>query len=152
MNTIVIGASGGIGAALADRFEAQGDRVHRLSRSAGTIDLADAASIAAAAKFLPFAVVQRLVVATGLLHAEGLAPRAHCCYLVGDNLPGFVWQRGGHGAQLVRDRRRVGEESVDRDDCDQRGKDGQKGVKGNSSGQQWDLVGLGLLPAAFGYL
>lgn len=74
MDTIVIGASGGIGAALADRFEAQGDRVHRLSRSAGTIDLADAASIAAAAEALPFDAVQRLVVATGLLHEEGLAP------------------------------------------------------------------------------
>ncbi len=50
MDTVVIGASGGIGAALAERYEAQGDRVHRLSRSGGGIDLADAASIAAAAQ------------------------------------------------------------------------------------------------------
>ncbi|UUR06753.1 SDR family NAD(P)-dependent oxidoreductase [Sphingomonas glaciei] len=74
MDTIVIGASGGIGAALADCFEAGGDRVHRLSRAAGSIDLADPSSIAGAAAALPFAAVQRLVVATGLLHAEGLAP------------------------------------------------------------------------------
>ncbi|NJC04289.1 NAD(P)-dependent dehydrogenase (short-subunit alcohol dehydrogenase family) [Sphingomonas kaistensis] len=74
MDTIVIGASGGIGAALADRFEAGGDRVHRLSRSAGSIDLADPASIAAAADSLPFPAVQRLVVATGLLHDDGLSP------------------------------------------------------------------------------
>lgn len=74
MDTIVIGASGGIGAALADRFEAQGDRVHRLSRSSGGIDFAEGASIAAAAASLPFDQVGRLVVATGLLHEPGLAP------------------------------------------------------------------------------
>jgi NAD(P)-dependent dehydrogenase (short-subunit alcohol dehydrogenase family) len=74
MDTIVIGASGGIGAALADRFEAAGDRVHRLSRSFGGIDLAYDGSIAAAAAAQPFEAVQRLVVATGMLHAEGLAP------------------------------------------------------------------------------
>jgi NAD(P)-dependent dehydrogenase (short-subunit alcohol dehydrogenase family) len=73
MDTIVIGASGGIGAAIADRFEARGDRVHRLSRSSGGIDLGEEASIAAAAASLPFEV-ERLVVATGLLHEEGLAP------------------------------------------------------------------------------
>ena len=74
MDTIVIGASGGIGGALADRFEAQGDRVHRLSRAVGSIDLADQASIAAAAQAIPFGAVQRLVVATGLLHEAELAP------------------------------------------------------------------------------
>jgi NAD(P)-dependent dehydrogenase (short-subunit alcohol dehydrogenase family) len=74
MDTIVIGASGGIGAALAEHYEAQGDRVHRLSRRDGGIDLADGASIAAAAAALPFETVQRVVVATGLLHGDGLAP------------------------------------------------------------------------------
>jgi NAD(P)-dependent dehydrogenase (short-subunit alcohol dehydrogenase family) len=74
MDTVIIGASGGIGAALAERFAAQGDRVHKLSRSEGTIDLADAPSIAAAAGALPFPAVQRLIVATGLLHEPGLAP------------------------------------------------------------------------------
>jgi hypothetical protein len=84
--------------------------------------------------------------------AQGLASGAHCCYLIGDDLPSFVRQRGGHGVQLVRDRRRFREKSVDGDDCDQRGKDGQKRVEGNPSGQQRDLIGLGLLPAALGYL
>lgn len=74
MDTIIIGASGGIGAALADLYEAMGDRVHRLSRSAGGIDLTDAASIAAAADALPFSAVTRLVVATGLLHDGSLSP------------------------------------------------------------------------------
>lgn len=74
MNTILIGASGGIGAALADLYEGQGERVHRLSRSDGGIDLADEQSIAQAAAALPFAGVQRLIVATGLLHEEGLPP------------------------------------------------------------------------------
>jgi NAD(P)-dependent dehydrogenase (short-subunit alcohol dehydrogenase family) len=74
MDTIIIGASGGIGAALADLYEAKGDRVDRLSRSAGRIDLTDAASIAAAADALPFSAATRLVVATGLLHDESLSP------------------------------------------------------------------------------
>jgi NAD(P)-dependent dehydrogenase (short-subunit alcohol dehydrogenase family) len=74
MDTIVIGASGGIGAALAECYEAQGDRVHRLSRRYGGIDLADGNSIAAAAAGLPFETAARLVVATGVLHEEGLAP------------------------------------------------------------------------------
>ncbi len=71
---MVIGASGGIGAALAGLFEARGDRVHRLSRSAGEIDLADPESIARAAQTLPFATIERLVVATGLLHQADLSP------------------------------------------------------------------------------
>ena len=74
MDTIIIGASGGIGAELADLFQTMGDRVHRLSRSAGGIDLTDAASIAAAADALPFNAATRLVVATGLLHDESLSP------------------------------------------------------------------------------
>ena len=74
MNTVVIGASGGIGAALAGHFAARGDRVHRLSRSDGTIDFADPPSIAAAAGALPFPALQRLVVASGLLHESGLSP------------------------------------------------------------------------------
>lgn len=74
MDTIVIGASGGIGAALAQLYEERGDRVHRLSRSAGGMDLADPACIAAAADALPFPAAERLVIATGLLHEDGLSP------------------------------------------------------------------------------
>lgn len=74
MDTIIIGASGGIGAALADHFEEQGDRVARLSRSEGGIDLADPATIAAAADALPFPAAERLIVATGILHENGVSP------------------------------------------------------------------------------
>ena len=74
MDTIVIGASGGVGAALAEHFEAQGDRVHRLSRSGGEINLFDPASIAGAAGSVPFDTVQRMVIATGLLHEDGMTP------------------------------------------------------------------------------
>jgi NAD(P)-dependent dehydrogenase (short-subunit alcohol dehydrogenase family) len=86
MDTVVIGASGGIGAALAERFEAGGDRVHRLSRSGGGIDLSDPGSIAAAAGAIPFDAVQRLVVATGLLHEEALAPERSLRDLDGERL------------------------------------------------------------------
>jgi NAD(P)-dependent dehydrogenase (short-subunit alcohol dehydrogenase family) len=74
MNTIIIGASGGVGGALADFFEAQGDPVHRLSRRAGDLDLAKPDSIAVAAEAVPFQIIQRLVIATGLLHEERLTP------------------------------------------------------------------------------
>ncbi len=68
---VIIGASGGIGAALADRIEASGvyDAVLRLSRSAGDIDVADEASIAAAAEKAKQGPPPRLViVASGILH------------------------------------------------------------------------------------
>jgi NAD(P)-dependent dehydrogenase (short-subunit alcohol dehydrogenase family) len=74
MNSIVIGASGGIGAAIADQLEAQGETVHRLSRRHDGLDLTDEASVAAAATSLPFSVVDRLIVATGLLHEPGISP------------------------------------------------------------------------------
>ncbi|MBM3927442.1 MAG: SDR family NAD(P)-dependent oxidoreductase, partial [Sphingomonadales bacterium] len=68
-DALVIGASGGIGGALARRLEQSGryGTVHALSRAAGTIDLTDPASIAAAAERIggPLSLV---IVATGLLH------------------------------------------------------------------------------------
>jgi NAD(P)-dependent dehydrogenase (short-subunit alcohol dehydrogenase family) len=70
----VIGASGGIGKALADLLEQGGDTVHRLSRRDDGLDLLDEASLAAAAGALPFAAIDRLIVATGLLHEEGHGP------------------------------------------------------------------------------
>lgn len=74
LNAVVIGASGGIGAAFADLLEAdpQVAQVTRLSRATG-FDLTDPASIAAAAGALP-APPDLVIVATGVLHAEGLAP------------------------------------------------------------------------------
>ncbi|GAA3995685.1 SDR family NAD(P)-dependent oxidoreductase [Sphingomonas humi] len=86
MDTVIIGASGGIGAALSDLYESRGDQVHRLSRRDGGIDLADAGSITAAAEAVPFAAVERLVVATGLLHGEGVAPERSLRDLDADRL------------------------------------------------------------------
>ena len=72
----MIGASGGIGGALAAALEARGDDVIRLARrSDPPIDLEDDASIAAAATALadrgPFDLI---LIATGLLHGDGVAP------------------------------------------------------------------------------
>lgn len=76
MKAIVIGASGGIGAALCDALEARGTSVTRLSRaSSPSIDLASDASIeAAAAAVAPDAPYDLVLVASGILHGDGLAP------------------------------------------------------------------------------
>ena len=76
---IIIGAKGGIGAALADVMEQRNDgtRVIRLHRSSyPPIDLADEASIAAAAATVVAMGhdISTVVVATGLLHADGRGP------------------------------------------------------------------------------
>jgi len=77
---VVIGATGGIGAALADAIEEEGtfDRVWRLGRSLGGeahLDVREEASIAAAAARAAKGPAPTLVVvATGLLHGEGIAP------------------------------------------------------------------------------
>lgn len=72
---VVIGASGGIGAALADRLAADPrvSRVHRFSRRTEVpLDLTDEASIAAAAATV--AEARLVIVATGLLHDPEQAP------------------------------------------------------------------------------
>lgn len=82
MKAIIIGASGGIGAALADGILSRGATVERLSRrSDPPLDLLDETSIAAAATTLTAAApFDLLIVATGLLHrasadlATGIAP------------------------------------------------------------------------------
>ena len=76
MKSIVIGATGGIGAALADALEARGVAVTRLSRqSTPPIDLESDASIAAAAATVasdgPFDLI---LIASGILHGDGVAP------------------------------------------------------------------------------
>ena len=76
MRTLIIGASGGIGRALADAIAARGDPVDRLSRATTPpLDLTDEASIARAAEHLaasaPYA---RLIVATGILHTASGGP------------------------------------------------------------------------------
>lgn len=71
-SAVVVGASGGIGAALVAAIEDEGafDRVHALSRSgAPGVDVTDEASIAAAAARIAAGSPPSLViVATGLLH------------------------------------------------------------------------------------
>ena len=73
-HAVIIGATGGIGAAFADRLDADPGfaLVTRLSRTSG-FDLTDPASITAAAAALP-APPDLVIVATGLLHADGIAP------------------------------------------------------------------------------
>ena len=74
---VIIGARGGIGAALADALGAgdQYDRVIRLHRtSAPAIDILDEASIAAAARHLADTAPQLVIVATGLLHTANKGP------------------------------------------------------------------------------
>jgi len=76
IKAIVIGASGGIGSAIAEAIEARRGEVIRLSRhSEPPLDLCDDTSIEGAAKLLsergPFDL---LIIATGLLHGPGVAP------------------------------------------------------------------------------
>jgi NAD(P)-dependent dehydrogenase (short-subunit alcohol dehydrogenase family) len=73
---VIIGATGGIGGALADAIEEEGahERVWRFSRADG-FDLTDEASIAAAAARVADGPAPSLViVATGLLHEHGRGP------------------------------------------------------------------------------
>jgi NAD(P)-dependent dehydrogenase (short-subunit alcohol dehydrogenase family) len=77
--TVIIGASGGIGVALVRQAETRGDAVIGLARSFSGdrhVDLEDEASIAAAAAHLTSEDIapDRVIVATGLLHADGRGP------------------------------------------------------------------------------
>ncbi len=68
---VVVGASGGIGAALAGVAEARGADVIRLSRP--VIDVGDEATIAAAADAAGEGL-SHVIVAAGLLHRDGAGP------------------------------------------------------------------------------
>lgn len=70
---LVIGASGGIGAALAAALAARGAEVTGLSRRVQGLDVTEEASVAAALERLepPF---HRIIVATGALAPPGLGP------------------------------------------------------------------------------
>lgn len=86
MSAIVIGASGGIGRALADALAERGPVV-RLSRSAGDLDLTDEGSIDAAAERLRGqGPCTHIIVTAGLLHDSGLAPERSLRDLSADRL------------------------------------------------------------------
>lgn len=71
--TLILGASGGIGSALARACRAQGDVVTTLSRREDSFDLTDEIAVKRhlAALDGPF---ERIVIATGALEIEGAAP------------------------------------------------------------------------------
>jgi len=74
---VVIGASGGIGAALVERLRDMPvfADVVALSRQSGpSLDITSEASIAAAVKFLGGAEVRLAIDATGFLHGDGFSP------------------------------------------------------------------------------
>ena len=85
MQVLIIGASGGIGAALASTAEARGARVTRLSRSADGLDVTDEASVAHHLGALegPF---DAIVVATGALEIGGQGPEKSLSALQGPTL------------------------------------------------------------------
>jgi NAD(P)-dependent dehydrogenase (short-subunit alcohol dehydrogenase family) len=120
---VIVGASGGIGATLAAALAGRGTRVHALTRSGkaalsgiveGTIDITDEATIAAAAARIGVeGPVDLIIVATGLLHGDGVAPEKSVRDLSADTMatyfavnatgPGLVAK---HFAPLLaRDRR-----------------------------------------------
>ncbi|MFL4468919.1 SDR family NAD(P)-dependent oxidoreductase [Tateyamaria armeniaca] len=69
---LIIGASGGIGSALADGFAARGAEVELLSRSVDGFDVTDAGSVAM--HLTGRGPYERVVVATGALEIAGAAP------------------------------------------------------------------------------
>lgn len=75
---VVVGASGGIGIALADALEQRGTEVVRLSRSGRDperLDLSEEASIAAAAEYVgEGGPVDLIIVATGILAPDAQGP------------------------------------------------------------------------------
>lgn len=72
-NALVIGASGGIGAAFAARLDAS-SRVTRLSRREDGVDISDEAAVAASAARLQGERFDLIFVATGVLESEGAGP------------------------------------------------------------------------------
>lgn len=87
-NAVVVGASGGIGAAMAERLESRGAEVVRLARGSDPkLDLTDEASIAEAAHSLADQAPFNLVfIATGVLGAGGAGPEKNLRQLDPDQL------------------------------------------------------------------
>lgn len=117
MTAVVIGASGGVGAALADALEAGGQfsKVIRLSRSsAPPLDLMSEPSIAAAAEACGTGV-SLVIDATGFLHGAGFTPErswkqldpAHMAHSFAINAIGPALLMKHFLPRLARDRRAV---------------------------------------------
>lgn len=89
MRAVIVGASGGIGGALATALVEAGARVHALSRSTG-FEITDEASIAAtAATIAREGPLDLVIVATGLLHGAGIAPEKTFRQLSADALAAY---------------------------------------------------------------
>ena len=81
---LIIGASGGIGAAVADHLEKVGVTVSRISRSADGFDATDPASVETHLGGIgPFDLV---FVATGILAPDGEAPEKQLSAITADNM------------------------------------------------------------------
>jgi NAD(P)-dependent dehydrogenase (short-subunit alcohol dehydrogenase family) len=115
VSAVVIGAAGGIGAALADTIEARGETVLRLGRSTvPRLDLLDEASIAAAAEAAG-PDLDLVIDATGFLHGDGVVPEktlrqldpAHLAHSFAVNAIGPALLMKHFLPRLARDRRAV---------------------------------------------
>ena len=115
MTCVVIGAGGGIGAALAHALEAQGRVVLRLGRSTTPpLDLLDEGSIETAAAFAGTGL-DLVVDATGFLHGNGMVPEkrlsqidpAHLAHSFAINATGPALLMKHFLPRLARDRRAV---------------------------------------------
>lgn len=117
MTAVIIGATGGLGAALADRIEASGEFacVVRLSRrSTPSLDLLSEDSIAAAAEACGNGL-SLVIDATGFLHGDGFTPErswkqldaAHMAHAFALNATGPALLMKHFLPRLVRDRRAV---------------------------------------------
>ncbi|MDR7125716.1 SDR family NAD(P)-dependent oxidoreductase [Pseudotabrizicola sp. 4114] len=73
MRALVVGASGGIGRAVAERLEGQGAAITRLSRSRDGLDLTDAPGLARLLGGLE-GVYDQILVTTGALELNGVPP------------------------------------------------------------------------------
>lgn len=104
MKAIVIGATGGIGGALADELAARGATVFQLSRSSDpAIDLDDEPGIAAAAeRLMADAPFDLILIATGLLHGQGVEPEKSVRAVRGDALDRYFRVNATGPALLIR--------------------------------------------------
>jgi len=85
MRALIIGASGGIGTALAAGFEQRGYDVTRLSRRGDGLDLTDGDSVRATLSGLS-GVYERIVIATGALRIAGQGPEKSLRSLQADTM------------------------------------------------------------------